>query len=71
MNRFKLSLLAGVWSGAFGVTRLVSALLYDVRPTDPAAFISVSLLLLICGNGGKLASGPPCGARSSHGGAAL
>jgi predicted permease len=45
----KLALLGAVigLAGAFGVTRLVSALLYGVTPTDPATFISVSLLLLM------------------------
>ncbi len=32
-------------AGAFGLTRLLSTLLYDVKPTDPATFIAVSLLL--------------------------
>ena len=31
--------------GAFALTRLMSSLLYDVRPTDPFTFVSVSLTL--------------------------
>ena len=31
---------------AFGVTRLISSLLYRTRPTDLATFTAVSLLLL-------------------------
>ena len=40
--------LAGVaigLGGAFLLTRVMSSLLYDVRPTDPATFVEVSLLL--------------------------
>ena len=32
---------------AFGVTRLISSLLYGTRPTDLATFAAVSLLLLV------------------------
>ncbi len=32
-------------AGALALTRLLTGLLYDVRPTDPATFIGVSLLL--------------------------
>jgi putative ABC transport system permease protein len=31
---------------AFGVTRLMTSFLYEVRPTDPLTFIAVSLLLM-------------------------
>jgi putative ABC transport system permease protein len=31
--------------GAFGVTRVISSILFDVSPTDPVSFASVSLLL--------------------------
>jgi ABC-type antimicrobial peptide transport system permease subunit len=31
---------------AFGVTRLMTSFLYEVRSTDPATFVSVSLLLI-------------------------
>jgi ABC-type antimicrobial peptide transport system permease subunit len=31
---------------AFGVTRLMTSFLYQVRPTDPVTFASVSLLLI-------------------------
>ena len=40
--------LAGVSAGliiAFGVTRLMSGLLYGVRPSDPITFTAVALLL--------------------------
>ena len=45
---FKLTLLGvaiGV-AGALALTRLLSALLYDVQPTDPATFFTVSLALM-------------------------
>ncbi len=32
--------------GAFGITRLVASLLYNVTPTDPASFGAVSVLML-------------------------
>jgi putative ABC transport system permease protein len=32
--------------GAFALTRFLSALLFDVRPTDPASFAAVTLLLV-------------------------
>jgi predicted permease len=41
--------LLGILSGltlAFGLTRLLGSLLYDVSPTDPTTFISVSLVFL-------------------------
>jgi ABC-type antimicrobial peptide transport system permease subunit len=44
---FKLTLLGvalGV-GGALGLTRFLSTLLYDVRPTDPLTLVAVSLLL--------------------------
>jgi putative ABC transport system permease protein len=31
--------------GAFGVTRVVGEILYDVSPTDPVSFVAISLLL--------------------------
>ncbi len=40
--------LAGVGAGVAGslaLTRFLSSLLYEVRPTDPATFVSISLLL--------------------------
>jgi putative ABC transport system permease protein len=45
---FKLTLIGvaiGV-AGALALTRLLSTLLYDVQPTDPATFVLVSLLLV-------------------------
>ena len=45
-----LGLIAiGVLAGlicAFALTRLLASLLYEVRPTDPLTFVSVSLFLL-------------------------
>jgi len=32
-------------AGAFALARFLSSLLYSVRPTDPATFAAVSLLL--------------------------
>ncbi len=32
--------------GAIGLTRLMSSLLYGVKPTDPATFVAVSLILM-------------------------
>jgi len=32
---------------AFGLTRLMQSLLYQVRPSDPATFIVVSLALVV------------------------
>jgi putative ABC transport system permease protein len=32
-------------TGAFGLTRIISSLLYEVSPTDPLTFLCVSLLL--------------------------
>jgi putative ABC transport system permease protein len=45
---FKLTLIGvGVGlGGALGLTRFLSSLLYDVRPTDPLTFGAVSLLLV-------------------------
>ena len=36
--------VAGI-AGAFGLTRYLQSLLYGVRPTDPATFIGMALLL--------------------------
>jgi ABC-type antimicrobial peptide transport system permease subunit len=41
--------LLGILSGltvALGLTRLLGSLLYDVSPTDPTTFLSVSLVFL-------------------------
>jgi ABC-type antimicrobial peptide transport system permease subunit len=40
--------LAGIVAGlaaAYGLTRLMATMLYDVKPTDPLVFGSVALLL--------------------------
>jgi predicted permease len=39
-----VGLCAGI-TGAFGLMRLLSSLLYEVRPADPLTFIAVSLIL--------------------------
>jgi ABC-type antimicrobial peptide transport system permease subunit len=31
--------------GAFGLTRLMTTMLFGVEPTDPATFVSIALLL--------------------------
>jgi putative ABC transport system permease protein len=41
--------LAGIAAGlaaAFGLTRLMASLLFEVRPADPAAFTAVPLILI-------------------------
>jgi ABC-type antimicrobial peptide transport system permease subunit len=43
-----LGALAGC-GAAFGVTRLLASLLYDVRPTDPMTFGLTTALLLLVG----------------------
>ena len=45
---FKLALIgvAVGLGGALGLTRFLSSLLYDVRPTDPLTFGAVSFLLI-------------------------
>ena len=32
-------------TGAIGLTRVLATLLYDVKPTDPATFVLVAVLL--------------------------
>ena len=39
-----LGVVAGL-IGAFGITRVIASLLYDVTPTDPISFVGVSLFL--------------------------
>ena len=34
-------------AGAFGVTRVIKTLLYNVTPTDPLSFLGVSLFLTL------------------------
>jgi putative ABC transport system permease protein len=44
---FKLTLIGvavGI-AGALALTRMLSSLLYSVKPTDPATFIGVTLIL--------------------------
>jgi putative ABC transport system permease protein len=41
-----IGVLVGV-AGAFGVTRVIASLLYNVTPTDPISFIGVALFLTI------------------------
>jgi ABC-type antimicrobial peptide transport system permease subunit len=41
-----LGILVGV-AGAFGVTRFIRTLLYNVTPTDPLSFAGVSLFLVM------------------------
>jgi len=38
--------LIGGWLGALALTRLIASQLWGITPTDPATFLSVSLLLL-------------------------
>src|SRR5207237_10036836 len=33
--------------GAFGLTRVMASLLFNVRPDDPATFLAISLLLVV------------------------
>ena len=33
--------------GAFGITRIIGSLLYDVAPTDPLSFSAVSIVMLV------------------------
>jgi ABC-type antimicrobial peptide transport system permease subunit len=40
-----LGVVVGVVA-AFGLTRLMTSLLYDVRPSDPLTFVGVSVLLI-------------------------
>ncbi len=48
-SRFLLAGIALGLAGAWGATRLLSTLLYGVRPTDPATFLTVPLLLTAVG----------------------
>ena len=41
-----MGMTAGV-IGALGLTRMMSSMLFGVKPTDPLAFFSVLLLLLL------------------------
>jgi putative ABC transport system permease protein len=36
-------------AAAFGLTRFLASLLYDVKPTDPVTFVAVSLMLIAVG----------------------
>ena len=50
MVKSALLVLAGVGiglAGAFGVTRVLQNLLFDVKPTDAATFAAVSVLLIL------------------------
>src|SRR5205823_11944139 len=46
MSLTAIGIVAGL-AGALAVTRLMSSLLYDVKPFDPATFAGVSLLLTV------------------------
>lgn len=49
-RQIKLNTLAGLAAGlaaALGLTRLLSAFLYGIKPTDPWTMTAVSLLLLL------------------------
>jgi len=41
-----LGILIGI-AAAFGLTRLMGSLLYEVRPTDPAIFAGIAILVLV------------------------
>ena len=43
-----IGVMIGV-AGAFGLTRFLMSMLYEVRPTDPLTFAGVSLLLAAVG----------------------
>jgi ABC-type antimicrobial peptide transport system permease subunit len=46
MKQLAIGLVIGL-AGAFGLTRVLSALLVKVSPTDPLTFAGVSLLLVV------------------------
>ena len=50
MTPMGLGLILGAL-GAWGVTRVLAGLLYEVRPTDPVTFLGVMTLLLVLGGG--------------------
>jgi putative ABC transport system permease protein len=45
MTRIALGILLGM-SGAFALGRLMSGLLFRIRPTDPITFIAVTFVLI-------------------------
>ena len=52
MGQGLLMVLAGVaigLAGAFGLTRFLASLLFEVKPTEPSTFVAVSLLLCAVG----------------------
>jgi ABC-type antimicrobial peptide transport system permease subunit len=39
--------LVGGWAVALALTRLLTALLYQVKPTDPVTFVGAGMALLV------------------------
>ena len=52
--------------GAFGITRVIQSLLYNVTPTDPMSFGGVALFLAAIAVRRELPAGPPRHQRRSH-----
>jgi putative ABC transport system permease protein len=45
MKLVAIGLVVGL-AGAFWLTRYMSSMLYDVKPTDPSTYVAVALVLL-------------------------
>ena len=58
-------------AGSAGLTRLLTGMLYDVRPLDPVVLGGVSFLLAAVALASELLSGAPRSKNRPHGGAAL